>query len=206
MFVGIPKPRSFERNRPPPHFRARSPVSPPLERRRNPYGPQSPVSPGFDEDYFDYPPPAPEVPISPTTTNTYSSQSSSSHFSTDHWAYKVFTQTRSTTTFRTPGQVFVLRNWFGSELPWPDCIPDPPVTDKIFRTPSIGWQKTTQRFWNCKKSNRPALMVSDFPDPLKIQIFSWDYTTDPGTIGPGYIVGVYVQIDQEGKPAFRSLY
>ena len=103
--------RSFERRRPhvtPPP--APAPQPRPTQRPRgDSYGgrryprPLSPQSPGYDQEYGFFPP-APEVPLSPSTTNTTSTRSSTATSSSMHWVPRLFDQNGSTTAFRKIGQ------------------------------------------------------------------------------------------------------
>ena len=107
MTPEIPIPAREERRRPVLPRRERShrqrqrhvPASPLYDR----YGERhTPMSSGFEEDYF-WPPPAPDAPSSPTTTTF--SQSSSTSSSVAHWVPRLFEQARSTTPFVTTGPV-----------------------------------------------------------------------------------------------------
>ena len=55
------------------------------------------------------PPPAPDIPGSPTTSNTFSTQSSNlNSILSNHWLPEVFDQSRPSTLLEDTGQTYVM--------------------------------------------------------------------------------------------------
>ena len=118
----IPKPRSFERERPKPSQAQTQPRSPLRESykagRRRPAAHSPPMEDDYDRRGDRHPPFAPEVPLSPTfsTSATASSTQSSKASRTskasslpDHWLPLVCEQSQPTTPLETTGQTLVVQ-------------------------------------------------------------------------------------------------
>lgn len=106
-FAVNPRPPSFERRRPRggdiPQPRPEPEPHPDFRGGRGNYR-----NPDIDDDFMrgaNRPPPAPDIPGSPTTSNTFSTQSSNLNSAlSSHWLQEVFNQSRPATLLEDTGQ------------------------------------------------------------------------------------------------------
>lgn len=169
----IPRPASFERRRPRDEH-IPQPRPEPFQRPRG--GDRGGYRYPDREDEFDRgahrPPPAPEIPGSPTTSNSYSTQSSNlNSVLSSHWLPEVFHQHRPSTLLEDPGQSSI---FLGLPMPGSSARLEEQDYNKLFEQPFENGDllvRLYQRSHDCRsrflcRTIRPARSQKDVVLPL----------------------------------------